>query len=100
AAPRSGRPRSVDCRPRSTVNLCPEQQASRRTQEERVMSGLVDGKVAIVTGAAQGIGLSIAQRLSEEGAAVVVSDMDAARCEEAAAGLPGKAIGVACDVTS
>ena len=64
------------------------------------MSGLVDGKVAIVTGAAQGIGLSIAQRLSEEGAAVVVSDMDGTRCEEAAAGLPGKAIGVACDVTS
>jgi 3-oxoacyl-[acyl-carrier protein] reductase len=64
------------------------------------MSGLVEGKVAIVTGAAQGIGLSIAQLLSEEGASVVVSDIDQARCEEAAAGLPGKAIGVACDVTS
>jgi 3-oxoacyl-[acyl-carrier protein] reductase len=62
--------------------------------------GLVDGKVAVVTGAAQGIGLAIAERLSEEGAAVVISDIDQARCEEAAAGLPGKAIGVACDVTS
>jgi 3-oxoacyl-[acyl-carrier protein] reductase len=62
--------------------------------------GLVEGKVAVVTGAAQGIGLAIAERLSAEGAAVVISDIDGARCEEAAAGLPGKAIGVACDVTS
>jgi 3-oxoacyl-[acyl-carrier protein] reductase len=64
--------------------------------------GLLDGKAAVVTGGAQGIGLAIAQRLGAEGAAVVVADIDEARSGEAAAtitGAGGKAIGVACDVT-
>ena len=48
------------------------------------MSGLFDlsGKVAIVTGAAQGIGNAIAQGLSAEGARIVVADL---RGAEAAA---------------
>ena len=62
---------------------------------------LLEGRAAIVTGGAQGIGLAIARRLSEEGAAVVVADIDEERSREAAAELPGNglAIGVACDVT-
>ena len=47
------------------------------------MSRLED-RVAIVTGAAQGIGYAIASRLCEEGARVVVGDLDAARSREAA----------------
>jgi 3-oxoacyl-[acyl-carrier protein] reductase len=63
--------------------------------------GLVEGRAAIVTGAAQGIGLAIARRLSEDGAAVIVADLDEAEAREAALDLPGQgmAIGAACDVT-
>ena len=61
--------------------------------------GRLDGKVAIVTGGAGGIGRAIAQRYAAEGARVVVADVDAARAEEVAAGI-GEALGVACDVTN
>ena len=39
------------------------------------MSGRLDGKVAIVTGGANGIGLACTHRFAEEGAAVVVADL-------------------------
>ncbi len=42
----------------------------------------LDGKVAIVTGAAQGIGQTIATSLAHEGADVVVMDLDVERCKE------------------
>ena len=61
-------------------------------------------EVAIVTGAASGIGLATAVRLGREGARVVVADLDgdgAARAAERvrAAGAPA-ALGVRCDVSS
>ena len=56
------------------------------------------GKCAIVTGAARGIGLAIARRLAEEGAAVVLADLRQQAVEHAAAQLAGQALGVACDV--
>ncbi len=46
----------------------------------------LEGKVAIVTGAAQGIGRAIADGLAREGARIVVVDLE--RAEEAAAALP------------
>jgi len=60
-------------------------------------------KVAIVTGAASGLGKAIADRFAQEGAAVAIADLnkqaaDAAAAQIAAAG--GRAIGVAMDVTS
>ena len=59
------------------------------------------GKVAIVTGAASGIGKEIARAYRREGAKVVIADLDQVRAEAAAAELGGNdAIGVAMDVTS
>ncbi len=55
-------------------------------------------RVAIVTGAAQGIGRAVAQKLSDEGAKVVVADINGPGAEAAAAELPG-ALGLAIDVS-
>lgn len=63
------------------------------------MPGKLEGKIAVVTGAAQGIGLAVAKRYAAEGATVVVSDIDGARAEEAAASLGGGGGAIACDVT-
>lgn len=60
---------------------------------------LLDGKTAVVTGGARGIGLAIARRLSAEGAAVALADLDAERAGAAAAELSGPSFGVSCDVT-
>ncbi|MEV6235554.1 glucose 1-dehydrogenase [Lentzea sp. NPDC051838] len=57
------------------------------------------GKVTLVTGATGGIGEAISRRLAAEGARVVVTDVDAERCEALAAELPD-ALGLALDVTS
>ncbi|MGO3327135.1 3-oxoacyl-ACP reductase FabG [Gordonia sp. (in: high G+C Gram-positive bacteria)] len=63
---------------------------------------LLAGKVAVVTGAAQGIGFAVAARFVAEGARVVLGDLDATRVAEAAASLGGDeaARGIGCDVTS
>ena len=62
-------------------------------------SYVVAGKVAIVTGAARGIGFATAQALARRGAVVVVVDLDRDASERAAAQLPGAALGFAADVT-
>lgn len=61
---------------------------------------LLDGQRAVVTGAAQGIGLAIATVLVEHGARVTIADIDGDKAAAAAAVLGDAARGVACDVTS
>lgn len=56
------------------------------------------GKVALVTGAAQGIGLSIARTLAGCGASVVLADVDAATVQEAAKTVEGRALGLVMNV--
>lgn len=58
----------------------------------------LDGRVAVITGGAGGIGLATAQRMTASGAAVVLWDCDAASLDRAARGVPG-AITFALDVT-
>jgi NAD(P)-dependent dehydrogenase (short-subunit alcohol dehydrogenase family) len=63
-----------------------------------------EGKVAIVTGAASGIGLATARRLGAEGARIVMADLReeaavAATQEVKAAGAP-EALGIGCDVSN
>ncbi|MGZ8694752.1 MAG: SDR family NAD(P)-dependent oxidoreductase [Gaiellaceae bacterium] len=59
--------------------------------------GQLDGKVAIVTGAAQGIGRAIAEGLAREGARIVVVDL--ARADEAAAAF-ADGVAITADVSS
>ncbi|MEP9385077.1 3-oxoacyl-ACP reductase FabG [Nocardioides sp. KR10-350] len=67
--------------------------------------GLLEGKVAVVTGGAQGIGLAIATRYVAEGARVVIGDLNEEAMAKAVAELNGLAGGdevakaVRCDVT-
>lgn len=61
--------------------------------------GRFDGRVAVVTGAARGIGFATAQRFVAEGAKVALIDLDEAAAAEAAARLDGEAIGIGCDVS-
>ena len=46
--------------------------------------GRMEGKVAVVTGGASGIGRACALRLAAEGAEIVIADLTTSRCEEAA----------------
>jgi len=57
----------------------------------------VNGKVALITGGARGLGLAVGQALSERGATVVLADLDEAAARSAAEGLE-RAEGVGLDV--
>ncbi len=62
--------------------------------------GRLDGRTALVTGAARGMGYAIAHRLAELGADLAVNDLDTAGAEEAARRLGPDVLAVPADVTS
>jgi 3-hydroxybutyrate dehydrogenase len=67
------------------------------------MTGVLQDRAALVTGAASGIGREIAEQLAREGARVTLADLDGAAAGRAAAALAAQGLsarGVACDVTS
>ena len=61
--------------------------------------GVLEGKVAIVTGSARGIGRATAHLLAEHGARVLVTDLDEDVAREAAAALPGETAVCSGDLT-
>ncbi|MEK6277702.1 MAG: SDR family oxidoreductase [Actinomycetota bacterium] len=61
--------------------------------------GLLDGKSAIVTGSARGIGRATAERFASEGAKVLINDLDGDVAEEAAGEIDGETAVHAGDLT-
>ncbi len=62
--------------------------------------GQLDGKAALITGAASGIGLAAAKRFAEEGAQVAIADRNADGAAETARELGSQAIAISADVTN
>ena len=60
---------------------------------------LLDGKVAFVTGGAQGIGLAVARAFADQGAQTMLADIETGKVEQAANELGDAARGIAIDVT-
>jgi NAD(P)-dependent dehydrogenase (short-subunit alcohol dehydrogenase family) len=57
-----------------------------------------EGRVAVVSGAAQGMGKAVAERLAQEGATVVAIDINGDGANATAKALGGKSYGIACDI--
>jgi len=61
--------------------------------------GVLDGKAAIVTGSARGIGRATAELLAEHGAKVLINDLDGDVAEEASKEIAGETVSFAGDLT-
>jgi len=62
------------------------------------MTGL-NGRAAVVTGAANGLGYSVARMLAAQGVRVALVDIDAAAAQAAAETIPGETLGIGADIT-
>src|SRR5207244_1396039 len=63
------------------------------------MNGLLDGRLAVITGAGSGIGEAIAHAMASAGARIVAVDIDRGAAERTAKAIGGEAASFACDVT-
>ena len=63
------------------------------------MNGLLDGRLALITGAGSGIGEAIARAMATAGARIVAADIDEAAAQRTATAIGGQAISIVCDVT-
>src|SRR5262249_20204248 len=78
-------------RARALLHRFPRRPVTRRAQEHPARSAIrLDGKVAIVTGAARGLGRAMAEGLVRAGATVVFTDIDAAALASAARAVDGQ----------
>src|SRR4051794_24302432 len=87
--------------PHKIVGITPLQPAASSewvTRRGPSVVGRLDGKVAVITGGASGMGLAIAQVFVREDARVVIGDISGA--EVAAADLGPKAVGVSANVSN
>src|SRR3982750_388133 len=86
-------PRRGECR------LTSESRRSTHRRQRRHSVGVLDGKSAIVTGAARGIGRAVAELLAEQGAQVLINDLDGDVAEQAASEIHGETSVFAGDLT-
>ncbi len=77
-----------------------ERIASEKIHQRTRAAGRLGGKIAIVTGSAQGFGKGIAEELYREGASVVIADLNEPLAGTVAASLGERAVAVKADVSS
>ena len=77
-----------------------EQIASDQIHSRKKIAGRLGGRIAVVTGSAQGFGKGIAEELYREGACVVIADLNEPLAQTVAASLGERAIAVKTDVSS
>ncbi len=82
------------------MNLAEAKEYAKKNIHNRPQTtGRLAGKIAIVTGGAQGFGFGIASEMYQEGASVVLADLNDAQAAEAAKQLGERAIGLKVDVS-
>ncbi|MCC8139497.1 MAG: SDR family NAD(P)-dependent oxidoreductase [Lachnospiraceae bacterium] len=82
------------------MNLAEAKEYAKKNIHNRpATTGRLAGKIAIVTGGAQGFGLGIATEMYREGASIVLADLNEALAVESAKGLGERAIGLKVDVS-
>ena len=85
------------------MNLLQAKEYAKKNVKNRLSpGGRLSGKIAIVTGAAQGFGLGIAQEMYKEGACVVIADLEMQRikAENEAVSLGERAVFIPVDVSN
>ena len=83
------------------MNLAEAKEYAKQNIHNRPQTeGRLAGKIAIVTGGAQGFGLGLATSMYKEGASVVLADLNDAQAKAAAAELGERAIGLKVDVSN